>query len=582
MRPLKSLLLPLYLFYGSAVIQGAAVLNNITDAFIEKVLSDWGSPGGVGIAVVRRDGQDNWTVETKGYGVATANGSQVTEKTLFAIGSNSKLFTSIATGLLINNESISPRLSWDSKLASVISGWALEDSIATKQASIIDLMSHRTGVPRHDFSYKWSDSVPSVIKKLKFQRLSTEFRDVWQYNNNMYTALSYLPTALLPSKIPFARYVKQHILDPLGLSSTTYSYDVAKTGHLADGFTRQNINFSVNPFVGTSKTFPYWSTIGGEDGNILSGAGGVVSNAVDMATWLQMLLLNGVKPGTDTQIVGTDVIQRVATGITVVNSVAPFPELSPSIYGGGQTVSTYRGHEVIEHDGGVPGFTSLVTRLPFDNLGFAVLSNDQDYGLLLMNVIRYQQLVTSAVPPPPAFPRPPNATLPSVPLTSLSGIYDDGGYGESELCYVSSVYPTESESCRELNAYLSVILPGAVEPGVPTFIIRWDSPWASHLKLSHFNENQFNISALLSVVSLFFPVLWLPMLMQGVAQPNKDQESEPFWTYSSQSPGVNAEFVVNGSHIGLAFTGIWGAGAGVSDPQGPTVRDRAEVWFDKV
>lgn len=83
----------------------------------------------------------------------------------------------------------------------------------------------------------------------------------------MYTTLSYLPTVLLPSKIPFARYVKQHILDPLGLSYTTYSYDVAKTGHLADGFTRQNINFSDNPFVGNPKTYPYWSTIGGEDGN---------------------------------------------------------------------------------------------------------------------------------------------------------------------------------------------------------------------------------------------------------------------------------------------------------------------------
>jgi len=37
----------------------------------------------------------------------------------------------------------------------------------------------------------------------------------------MYAILSYLPTALLPSKIPFARYVKQHIFDPLGMTSTT-------------------------------------------------------------------------------------------------------------------------------------------------------------------------------------------------------------------------------------------------------------------------------------------------------------------------------------------------------------------------
>ncbi|KAG6885226.1 hypothetical protein C0993_004633, partial [Termitomyces sp. T159_Od127] len=73
------------------VIRGVAVLNNVTDLFIEKVLSEWGSPGGLAIAIVQRDDQGKWTIETKGYGIATANGSQVTDKTLFAMGSTSKV-----------------------------------------------------------------------------------------------------------------------------------------------------------------------------------------------------------------------------------------------------------------------------------------------------------------------------------------------------------------------------------------------------------------------------------------------------------------------------------------------------------
>jgi CubicO group peptidase (beta-lactamase class C family) len=85
----------------------------------------------------------------------------------------------------------------------------------------------------------------------------------------MYTVLSSLPLSLLGPEIPFARYVKQHIFDPLGMSSTTYSYDVSNsTGQLADGMTRQDANISKNPpELGTVRAFPFWSTAGGEDGN---------------------------------------------------------------------------------------------------------------------------------------------------------------------------------------------------------------------------------------------------------------------------------------------------------------------------
>lgn len=170
-----------------------------------------------------------------------------------------------------------------------------------------------------------------------------------------------------------------------------------------------------------------------------------------------------------------------------------------------------------------------------------------------------------------------------MPFTSLAGVYDNGGYGQSEFCYVSSAYPTESKSCRELNANLSTILPEAVETGVPTFIARWDSPWASHIKLSHFDENYFNVSSLQSVVSFRLSCTLALIVMNNRAfQPNTGQESEPFWTRTTQGPGVNAEFVINENHIGLGFTGIWGAAIGVPDLQGQTVQDRAEVWFVKV
>jgi CubicO group peptidase (beta-lactamase class C family) len=69
-----------------------SILDDETERFINKILSDWKSPGGIGIAFVRKDDQGNWVnIETKGYGRANAKGDRVTEMTNFNVGSNSKV-----------------------------------------------------------------------------------------------------------------------------------------------------------------------------------------------------------------------------------------------------------------------------------------------------------------------------------------------------------------------------------------------------------------------------------------------------------------------------------------------------------
>lgn len=180
-------------------------------------------------------------------------------------------------------------------------------------------MSHRTGLPRHDLMYGRTDNVTSIVgcksdllgrrtekvhqlNRLKHLEPSAEFRDIYQYNNNMYMLLSYLPEILLPHKPPFARYVKEHIFEPLGLTSTTYSVDVAQaSGNLAQGMARDGVNKTENLFgMGTPRAMrhPNWFLAGGEDGNCKvycaalseivthaypdkSGAGGVISSAKD-------------------------------------------------------------------------------------------------------------------------------------------------------------------------------------------------------------------------------------------------------------------------------------------------------------
>ncbi|KAL0069301.1 hypothetical protein AAF712_003666 [Marasmius tenuissimus] len=162
--------------------------------------------------------------------------------------------------------SLATPITWDTKLKSILGDlWELQDPIATAQSTIIDVMSHRTGLPRHDFMYTHNDTTVPIVSRpvksfqnrlatmtLKLERLrhlkpSSEFREAWQYNNNMYTILSYLPTVLHPSRPSLARYVKEHIFDPLGLESTTYSPRVARdSGYLADALAREGVNKSEN------------------------------------------------------------------------------------------------------------------------------------------------------------------------------------------------------------------------------------------------------------------------------------------------------------------------------------------------
>ncbi|KAJ7240881.1 beta-lactamase/transpeptidase-like protein [Mycena rebaudengoi] len=262
----------------------STILTPKIDAAIADILRAFQVPGGVAVAVIQKDAHGSSVLESKGYGNASSDGhKKVTADTLFAIGSNSKLM----------------------------------DPVATSESTIVDLMSHRTGLPWHDLMVPISASVPEV------------------------------------------NYVHENILKLLGMDHTTYFYaDAIKTGNLADSFARDRPNVTENPFA-----------------QGISGPGGVISSAHDMvlshllyknsvylpsqAIWLQMLLREG-KNQLNKTVIPSEVIREVTTGVSVLQPVAEYPELSPVVYGGGQMRGTYRGHElmavlVLKHDGGTPG-----------------------------------------------------------------------------------------------------------------------------------------------------------------------------------------------------------------------------------
>ncbi|KAJ7510678.1 beta-lactamase/transpeptidase-like protein, partial [Mycena galericulata] len=488
------------------------VLTPKLDAYITSQLSQWNSSG-LAVAVVQRDEAiSGWNVEFGSYGQAQSDGAPVTPDTVFAIASDSKLFLAMGIGLLIKNESLAEqrgeRLRWDTKIASLLSEWGLMDAEMQNGATIQDMLSHRTGLPRHDYSgYARAGGVSEMISTLRFLRPSTALREQYQYNNLMYETLSHLQPTLLNQS--FESYIGAHIFAPLGMNASTYSVAQAEArGTFAHGF-QWSMKDALAGRNGTlTPTVPYFQRPGEE--RIWAGAAGILSSARDLSVWVAMLLNNGRHPETNATVIPADVVEHVALGVSVSLKKAEYPETSPKVYGCGQNRFSYRGHEIVEHGGSNPGFKTIVSRLPFDNIGIVVLSND-DNGVRVMEPVKFriidellklepidwaQRYIDSiakgihnnqAVTPRPAPP-----VLPTSDFNAMEGIFSHPAYGVLAPCYVQ--IPISAACMGVLSHPIIQTILAASAPDIPTLIIPFKRTFSTYLCLAHFAGNVFNAS----------------------------------------------------------------------------------------
>src|SRR5260370_15614655 len=106
------------------------------DAFMEKTLKDWNAPGiGVGIVVNDR------FVFAKGYGYRDYEKKlPITANTLFPIASNTKLFTAVAAGFLVEQL----KLTCDRPIRESVSTIALYYNSLNNTVTLRDMLAHPT------------------------------------------------------------------------------------------------------------------------------------------------------------------------------------------------------------------------------------------------------------------------------------------------------------------------------------------------------------------------------------------------------------------------------------------------------
>ena len=325
------------------------------DQFIPAQMQKWKVPG-LAIAIV----QHKQVIYSHGFGVRDVKRNlPVTTKTLFAIGSITKSFTSVSMGIL-NDQG---KLDWDKPVRQYLPDFQMYDPVASERMTPRDLISHRTGFAGHDLAwYSSAFSREDLVHRLRFLQSNRDFRSGYHYNNMLVMTAGYLVGKIFGQT--WEEFVKQHICEPLHMASSNFSvFDSQKSADFALPYRKDEHSETVNetPFYDIHSIGP---------------AGSINSNVEEMARYAIFQLGEG-KAG-DQQIVSKSNLDLTHTSQVPMGGQPEFKELGARDYGMGWVVTSYRGHRMIWHNGGIDGFYALLTMLPDEDLGVVILTNLQD------------------------------------------------------------------------------------------------------------------------------------------------------------------------------------------------------------
>jgi CubicO group peptidase (beta-lactamase class C family) len=320
------------------------------DAFIAQTMKDWKVPG-LALAVV----QDGKVMFSRGYGLRDLDKKlPVTPKTLFAIGSITKSFTVTTLGMLVDEG----KLDWDKPVRDYLPGFRLYDPVASDHITPRDLVTHRSGLPRHDLLWYSSNFTrKELVERLRYLEPSKDLRSTFQYNNLMFMTAGYMAGQLLGTT--WEEAVRQRVLLPLGMIGSNFSVlDSQKSADFARPYKNAKDEIKEVPFHNIDQIGP---------------AGSINSSIEDMTPYL-LFHLNRGKLGSK-QILSENNALQMQVPQMVVQGASHFKELGESSYGMGFGISAYRGHKMVEHGGAIDGFTANLAFLPQDNIGVVVLAN---------------------------------------------------------------------------------------------------------------------------------------------------------------------------------------------------------------
>ena len=307
---------------------------------------------GAAMAVVKNDK----VVYAKGFGYKDVeNKIPATPDTIFAIGSSSKAFTVFALGRLVDEG----KLEWEAPVRNYIPWFKLYDKEAGARLSVRDLVTHRSGLPRHDLLWynNKTASREDLVRALAYLPPTADLREKWQYNNLMFLTAGYLLETLTGK--PWEDAVRSLVFEPLGMKRSNFSVlDSQKDSDFAFPYNFVDKAYEKLPFRDITNVGP---------------AGSINSSVNEMARWVAVHLADGKFEGRD--LLSSSTVSDMHNPHMVTGAVSSSPDIAATAYAMGWFTDVYRGHRRVHHGGNIDGFSAQVAFLPDDGLGFVVLTN---------------------------------------------------------------------------------------------------------------------------------------------------------------------------------------------------------------
>jgi CubicO group peptidase (beta-lactamase class C family) len=325
------------------------------DTAFARVLKDWKAPG-FAVAVVEKDK----LIYTEGFGFKDwESKSPVTANTQFAIGSCTKAFTTSLIGLLSKDG----KVDIDKPVRTYLPALQFYNNDMNNNISLRDMMCHRTGVSRYDYSWYYFPTMSrdTLMQRMQYMEPSEPLRRKWQYNNFMYL-LQGLVVEKLTDK-SWEDNIREKLFEPLGMTNSNASlaeWLTARDRAVGYGLKHDSIIEKLDYF----------------DISGMAPAGSINSSVTDMAKWLT-LWINGGKYAGKEILPASFVNEAISSQMVIAGAMPalPRPDLFLSNYGFGWMLSSYRGHYRVEHGGNIDGFSASTCFFPSDSIGIVVLCN---------------------------------------------------------------------------------------------------------------------------------------------------------------------------------------------------------------
>lgn len=320
------------------------------DQFFKSAMEGSRTPGAAVVIV-----KDTSILYMQGFGVKNSRtGDSVDVNTVFRIGSLSKGFAGVLSGMLVKEG----YFAWNDRVKKHYPDFKLSTPDHTENATVTHLLSHTTGMPYHTYSdlveHDWS--LKNIAARLHRVRPAAPLGKLYNYQNAVFSLME--EVMLSTTKQTYSELVQERIFKPAGMKSASISYrDMIKTKDKS--FPHDNLGGRMD--ISTK----YYNT---------AAAGGINASIADMGKWLQVLL--GNRP----DIVSTTTLDRVfAPIITTSNERRVFPHWAPmrdAYYAMGWRVLDCGADTLIYHGGYVNGYRSELAFDRKEKIGICILFNN--------------------------------------------------------------------------------------------------------------------------------------------------------------------------------------------------------------